>query len=482
MREEAAPGAELDPQDRADPFDALSALADDGSDHLPAGNLERDRQRFAGTDLTEVGLADALVSAFGARLRHDHTAGRWLFWDGSRWKRDDTGGVFEILKRVLRAASEKASPGERRTMRRSAFIAGAERLARSDKRVAVTADMLDADPMILACRDVYVDLATGRLGAPDPTKLVTKLAGTAPEEGPMPLWTGFLDDATGADEDVIRFLQVLFGYVLTGRTTEHVLAFLFGPGGNGKSVFVNMLTRILGEYATTAPMDVFTAARGERHPTELAMLAGARLVTASETQEGRAWDEPRIKSLTGGDPITARFMRQDNFTFRPQFKLLISGNHQPILRNVDPAIRRRFLIVPFTRTPARVDPELESKLWTEAPQILAWAVRGCLEWQGEGLPRPGAISSATEGYFRDQDLFGEWVAGQCEVGGTGHTEAAGDLFAAWKAFAEAAGERAGTAKALGARLRRMGLDNATEWRGGAVKVWVGIRLRETVRP
>jgi putative DNA primase/helicase len=307
---------------------------------------------------------------------------------------------------------------------------------------------------------------------------MTRCAGAAPKEGPHPIWTGFLMDATGGDEDMLGFLQILVGYVLTGQTVEHVLAFLFGPGGNGKSVFLNVLTRLMGDYAVTAPMDAFAAAQGERHSTELAMLAGARLVTASETQEGRAWDEARIKAVSGGDPITARFMRQDNFTFKPRFKLLISGNFQPVLRNVDPAMRRRLLMLPFTRTPARPDPDLEQKIWGEAPAIMAWAIRGCLAWQDEGLPRPEAVTLATDTYFTDQDGFGEWLEASTEIGGAGSFAAAADLFASWKGFCEAAGERPGTAKTLGAKLRRRGLTNVARRIGGKpTKVWLGLSLR-----
>ena len=190
------------------------------------------------------------------------------------------------------------------------------------------------------------------------------------------------------------------------------------------------------------------------------------------------WAEARIKAVSGGDPITARFMRQDNFTFKPRFKLLISGNFQPVLRNVDPAMRRRLLMLPFTRTPARPDPDLEQKIWGEAPAIMAWAIRGCLAWQDEGLPRPEAVTLATDTYFTDQDGFGEWLEASTEIGGAGSFAAAADLFASWKGFCEAAGERPGTAKTLGAKLRRRGLTNvARRIAGKPTKIWLGLSLR-----
>jgi len=190
---------------------------------------------------------------------------------------------------------------------------------------------------------------------------------------------------------------------LTGDTREHALVFVFGPGGNGKSVAVNVQVGIMGDYATTAAMDVFIASAGDRHPADLAMLRGSRLVTASETEEGRQWAESRIKQLTGGDRITARFMRQDFFTFLPSFKLQIIGNHKPGLRNIDDAARRRFNLVPFVQTPAVPDRQLEEKLKAEWPGILRWMVDGCLAWQRDGLVRPASITTATEAYFADQD-------------------------------------------------------------------------------
>jgi putative DNA primase/helicase len=198
---------------------------------------------------------------------------------------------------------------------------------------------------------------------------------------------------------LIRFLQQWAGYCLTGDTREHALVFVCGPGGNGKSVLINVIMGILHEYAVTAAMETFTASKSDRHPTDLAMLRGRRLVTASESEEGRAWAESRIKQMTGGDPITARFMRQDFFTFCPQFKLIIIGNHKPVLHCVDDAARRRFNIVPFTRTPASPDPLLEEKLKTEWPGIFRWMIEGCLDWQAHRLIRPASVVDATEDYF-----------------------------------------------------------------------------------
>jgi hypothetical protein len=194
-----------------------------------------------------------------------------------------------------------------------------------------------------------VDLTTGNVRDHDPASLLTKITAVAPE-GDCPLWGDFLKRVTDDDTELQSFLQRMMGYCLTGSIDEHALFFLYGTGGNGKGVFLNAMTAIFGDYAKVAPADMFTVTQNERHPTDMAMLQGARLVTAQETEEGKFWAEAKIKALTGGDPITARFMRQDFFTYLPQFKLVIAGNHKPRLRNVDEAIRRRIDLVPFTVT------------------------------------------------------------------------------------------------------------------------------------
>lgn len=275
---------------------------------------------------------------------------------------------------------------------------------------------------------------------------------------------------------MIGFLQRWCGYCLTGSTEEHAFAFIHGPGGNGKSVFLNAVAGIMGEYAATSAMETFAEARNDRHSTELAMLKGARLVTASETEQGRGWAEAKVKAITGGDPITARFMRQDNFTFRPQFKLMIAGNHAPSLRNVDEAMRRRLNILPFVVKPAQPDPHLESKLCEEWPQILAWMIAGCLEWQANGLRRPDAVAGATDRYFADQDMFGQWLDEQCECA-PDKWELPTPLFRAWCEFARGAGEQAGSQKDFKSALERRGIIGG---KSNGLRIYRGVSLRAGV--
>lgn len=402
------------------------------------------------SEISEDAIAIAFTARYRDSLRYDHNAGRWFQWTGTRWEADNKNLAFHYARQLGRSLSNG-----QRSMCKAAVASGVERFARADPAHATTAAEWDNDPMVLGTPNGSVDLKTGKISPPDPSKMVTKLTSVSPEEGEPKLWLKFLNEALDGDQEAIFFVQQWFGYCLTGDTREHALSFLHGSGGNGKSVCINTLIAILGEYAVTSTMETFTASKYDKHSTDLAMLRGARLVTASETEEGRAWAEARIKQLTGGDPITARFMRQDNFTFTPQFKLMIAGNHAPSLRNVDDAMRRRLIILPFINKPKAPDPLLDTKLRAEHGKILNWAIEGCINWLSLGLVRPVSITNATDEYFDDQDLFGQWLEERCDVGERCN-EAPARLYQNWSYFAKEAGEQAGTQKAFASELQRRG--------------------------
>ena len=280
-------------------------------------------------------------------MRYCPELGSWYEWDKIRWRPDKLQRAFHYT-RTLAGEAEKV-----KGTRKASFARGVESFCRADPAHAVEASYWDADPWKLGTPSGTVDLKTGRVLAPDPGHRITKLTAVGPgNAGECPRWLQFLDESTGGDDQLISFLQRWFGYCLTGSVQEHALVFVYGRGGTGKSIFLGVLSGVLGNYATTAGMDVLTASRFDRHPTEIATLAGSRLVTASETDEGRSWSEARVKTLTGGDRLSARFMRQDPFEFDPTFKLMLSGNTLPNLTDCGSAMRRRFRVVPFDRVPA----------------------------------------------------------------------------------------------------------------------------------
>jgi putative DNA primase/helicase len=234
---------------------------------------------------------------------------------------------------------------------------------------------------------------------------------------------------------------------------------------------------ILGEYSATATIETFAESKFDRHSTDLAMLKGARLVTASETEQGRGWNEAKLKALTGGDPVTARFMRRDNFTYRPIFKLMVAGNHAPSLRNVDAAMRRRLIVLPFFNTPSSPDRDLERKLRDEWPQVLAWMISGCLDWQANGLQRPQAVERATDRYFSDQDVLGAWLKEDCEQGVAFEAKPT-SLFSSWCLYATEVGEPTGSQRDFKANLESRGILSA---KSNGVRLYRGVRLREPRR-
>jgi len=352
--------------------------------------------------------------------------------------------------------------------------------AAATPELAATVEQWDADPWLLNTPDGVVDLRTGRIRPHRAADYMTKITAVAPaRDCPCPRWQRFLKEVMAGDAGLIEYLQRVCGYSLTGDIGEHVLCFAHGSGANGKSTFVNLLLWLMGGYAVAAPMETFTANRSDGHPTELARLHGARLVTAQETEEGRHWAENRIKMLTGGDPITARFMRQDFFTFRPQFKLFISGNHRPRLRNIDAAIRRRFHLIPFAvQIPGdQQDKTLPAALRAEGPGILAWMIEGAVRWQRKGLTAHAAVRMATDDYMNTEDTLGSWLAECCEIGEE-LRDSTTRLYHSYEAWIRQAGEHAPSQRRFVHALAARGYAKAGRVRHDKPVETSGLRLKK----
>ena len=487
------------PEEAADGWDAADAVME-GFDvaaflthgprlqmHLVADDPGLDPAASGGGIEESVwGTEDALALSFTRRYHRDwrYVAGwgRWLVWDGHRWRTEDTLAATDLIRSVCRHAAINASnPKVAAKLAASSTVGGVERLARADRRHAATTGEWDADPWLLNTPGGVVDLKTGRQRPHERTDRMTRIT-TATPAGECPIWRQFLDEVTGGDLALQAYLQRMVGYALTGSTQEHALFFLYGTGANGKSVFVNTLATILGDYATNAPMDTFMETRTDRHPTDMAGLRGARFVAAIETEQGRRWAESKVKSLTGGDKISARFMRQDFFEFFPQFKLFVAGNHKPAIRNIDEAMKRRLHLIPFTITvpPERRDKHLQQKLLAERDGVLAWAVQGCLNWQRLGrLDPPQQVVDATEEYFEAEDALGRWLEERC-VRAPNAKALTAELFNDWKQWAEAAGEFIGAQRRFSDLLITRGLE---KWRNGmGVRGFQGIGLKHPPTP
>ena len=291
----------------------------------------------------------------------------------------------------------------------------------------------------------------------NPLDYITKVAAVSPR-GDCPMWRKFLDRVTGGDTDLKAYLQRVAGYCCTGYTHEHALFFLYGTGANGKGVFVNTVAGVLGDYAVTAPLDTFMVSKGDRHPTDLAGLRGARLVVVSELEKGARWAEAKIKALTGGDKISARFMRQDFFEFTVTFKIMISGNHKPSLSAVNEAVRRRFHLIPFSVTipPAERDIHFFDKLKPEWPGILKWMCEDISNGTKRGWAPPRAVADATAAYLAEENALALWIEECCETGNRDYWELSARLWGSWKAWAERRNEDVGSQKSLGTALDELG--------------------------
>ncbi len=482
------------PEEAADGWDAADAVMEgfDVAAFLAHGprvqvhDIADPGEPVIGADESVWGTEDALALAFTRRYHRDwrYVAawGRWLVWDGRRWRNEETLAATDLIRGVCRHAALQAdNPKLAAKLATSGTVGGVERLARADRRHAATTAEWDADPWLLNTPGGVVDLRTGRMRAHDRADRMTKIT-TATPGGDCPTWRQFIAEVTGGDAALQAYLQRMAGYALTGSTQEHALFFLYGTGANGKSVFVNTLATILGDYAASAPMDTFMEARGDRHPTDLAGLRGARFVSSIETEQGRRWNESKVKAITGGDKVSARFMRQDFFEYTPQFKLVIAGNHKPAIRNVDEAMKRRLHLIPFTITvpPERRDKHLQQKLLAERDGILAWALEGCLAWQRLGrLDPPPQVVAATEEYFEAEDALGRWLEERC-VREANAKSLTAELFTDWKQWAEAAGEFVGSQRRFSDLLITRGVE---KWRNAAgIRGFRGVGLKHPMQP
>lgn len=367
------------------------------------------------TERTDLGNARQLVHHHGGRLRYNPTRRAWLSWDGMRWRisDDDSPALDAAIATAdgLPATSDIEQAFRRKSQARSG-LENMVAIARRDRRIRVTADELDAHPYLLNTPTGTVDLETGTQHEHRPTENHTKLTAVGCDfDMPTPRWDAFLTDTFGGNIELIDYIQRVVGYAATGRVTHHILPFLHGAGANGKSVLTDVLLDVLGDYAITVPSHVLIAGRYS-HDTELARLAGARLAICSEVDEDGKFDEQRVKALTGGDRLSARFLYANPFEFTPSHTLILSGNHQPSVKMGGNSFWRRLRLIPFEHTVPekdRIDNLKSILVDEEGPGILAWIVEGAQAAMA-GLNEPRSVIEATAAYEREEDSFGMFIA------------------------------------------------------------------------
>ncbi|MEI6606239.1 MAG: phage/plasmid primase, P4 family [Verrucomicrobiota bacterium] len=404
-------------------------------------------QGLIGYQNTDAGNADRLHAAHGKNIRYISSSGQWLTWDKSRWVPDSTGHIvrmfIETMRSTARLAADIRDPKEAqaimgfalRSTNKPSVDAGIA-LARSVKGTSISITDLDSDPWMIGCVNGVINLRSGEYVKPERGQLITKSIGTKYDpKATCPTWLRFLETVTNGDAELIGFLQAAVGYTLTGLTSEQCLFFLHGTGQNGKGVFSETIKRMSGDYGQTAPESLFTKDKPTGATNDIARLAGCRMAVASELDEGASFAESRIKSLTGGDTITARFLNREFFDFLPTHKFWISGNHKPTVKGTDFGIWRRIRLIPFTvRIPeAEKDPNLTAKLADELPGILNWAIEGCQRWQREGLCVPQCVKQATESYRLEEDVVGQFLTDCTEeqAGARTLTNSVYDAYGQW---------------------------------------------------
>ena len=405
----------------------------------------------ASEHLTDLGNARRLVALHGRDLRYCHPWQKWLVWDTRRWLVDDTAEVLRrgkaTVANIYKEAAEASDATQRKALadhgKRSeaeARIKAMISLAESEPGIPVRPDDLDTNLWLLNVTNGTLDLETGELQAHNPDDLITKIAPVAFDaDAKCPIWDAFLERILPAAK-LRSFLQRLVGYSMTGLTTEQIIAFLIGNGANGKSTLIETFQSMLGDYAKTAAPGMLLTSRGDRHPTELADLHGARFVSTVEVGEGRRLKEDLIKQLTGGDTIKCRRMHENFWEFTPTHQLFIAANLKPEIRGADVAIWRRIVVVPFDVTipPTEQDKNLAQKLKAELPAILAWAVGGCLAWQSDGLGASTEVAAATANYRVEQDALALFLEERC-IEGDGLQVRAASAFKAYISWATAQG-------------------------------------------
>jgi putative DNA primase/helicase len=415
-------------------------------------NEERNRRRKAEREKrasapTDDGLAQEFADRIESEFRYVEPWGIWLHWTGTHWQPERTRLVWNLARKLCR---EKAEAHNWRKLADARTIRAVVELGRDDRRIAGTTDMWDTNKWLLNTPGGVVDLKSGKLRPHRRDDFITKITKATPG-GECPKWREHLEYVL-PDEGSRGVLRRYLGYGLCGSTREHCFMFAPGTGRNGKTTVFGTVRELLGDYAGDAPSNTFVASRQERHPTEMARLQGLRLVTTTETPQGRHWDEEKIKQVTGGDPITARFMGKNFFSFASEFKLVVAGNHKPDLHNCDEAMKARLKLLPFEVTipEERRKPDFPQQLEAEWGGILADLIQGCLEWQMGGLRPPESVVAASIEYFEQQNMTEQWMKDCCLVAELKDWQAtwtgSQQLYGSWEQWCLRRGERPGSLK------------------------------------
>jgi putative DNA primase/helicase len=437
---------------------------------------------------TDLANARRLAERHGDHIRFTPERG-WLTWDSKRWAVDEKQVAIQALAKDTAASIfgevQDAPAGDRDAIYQHAKRSQSRRaieamvcLARSEPGVLARLVTFDADGWLFNVANGTVNLRTGELHPHRREDLISNLSDvTFDRNATCPLWESFLRRVTDDSDELTAYLRRFVGHLLIADTSEQTLHFLFGLGANGKSVFCEVLMRLLGEYAITVSPDLILLKRHGGIPNDVARLRGKRAALMNETGAGTRFDEAKLKDLTGGDALSARFLHQEFFDFAPSHRIVIRGNHKPAISGTDEGIWRRLRLVPFTVTipEGERDQQLLAKLQAELPGILNWATRGCMEWQREGLCPPPIVVDAVKSYREESDILGRFIDERCDRGKL-HQVQSSAFFSAYQRYCEQASERWTSSKDLPGEMERRGYAYKRTMTG---RLFLGISLKQT---
>lgn len=399
----------------------------------------------------DTGNADRFTDMHGGTLRYSYTRKNWYFYNGKIWTTDNEGKVKTMADEVIESMkSEKVFVPEgedeeemkkllRKHIKATRNHNGKTNMIKESQHLLpIQPQQFDNNLHLFNVQNGFLDLKTGQLHPHERAQYFTKISNVEyTDKADCPMWDDFLQQIFDGDADLIEYIQRAVGYSLSGSTEEQMMFILHGNGRNGKSVFLDIVTELFGSYSTNIqPQAIMVKQQSNNANPDIAKLAGARLVTTTEPNEGVRFDEGLIKQLTGGDKVTARFLYEDEFEFTPQFKLWMATNHKPLIRGTDDGIWRRMGIIPFSvQIPEnKVDKKLTHKLRREIDAIMNWAVEGYLKWQRDGLQEPQCIKDQRDSYRTEMDSIEAFLQ-ECCVRDDNTAEKASTLFQAYDNWA-----------------------------------------------
>ena len=453
---------------------------------------DQKNNKIKNENLTDLGNAERLIRLHGENLHYCPDLGKNIIWDGSRWRKDDTEEIERLAKDTVRniyiEATELTDENQRKALvshalrsESAAKISAMINLAQSEPGIPIRSQELDADQWLLNCRNMTIDLKTGKALEPKRADLITKQAGVNYIPGAKcPNFLEFLNLIFDGNPNLIEFIQKAVGYSMTGSTDERCLFICYGKGKNGKTTFVETVSELLGDYALRTPTQTLLSKRQDGIPNDIAALRGARFVFAAESKEGRCLSEELVKDLTGTDTISARFLRQEWFQFKPEFKLWLSTNHKPVIKGTDDAIWDRIRLIPFNvRIPddkIRPAREIKEMFAAEMPGIFNYFLEGLTKWHSEGLIMAGEVKDATSAYRSEMDSLQEFIDDCCDTGDRFQVTVK-DLYEAYTKWCEKNAEQPLKKRAFGGKFTERGYSQFQQSTGDRSKTWNGIALR-----